>query len=239
MEFGERDLAGEETCHGSQDTGPAGSDAGYDAAMDRRLVLAVVRAAVGVAVLVAIAYQAWLIIDSGVFRPLRFFAFFTIISNLFGAVLWLWLAAHGRRSRTRTDDLLRGASVLYLVVTFVVVVGLLSGAELSLSNPLVDFIVHKLFPILVVLDWIVDPPETDLRMRDVGLWLLFPLAWVALTLIRGTIDGWYPYPFLDPDNGGYRTVAYHVAAIFAGFLVIAGAIIALGDFGRDRRLRRA
>ena len=63
--------------------------------------------------------------------------------------------------------------------------------------------------------------------------------WVGLTLIRGAVDDWYPYPFLDPDNGGYRSVAYHVVAIFAGFLVIAGAIIALGDFGRGRRIRKA
>jgi hypothetical protein len=172
------------------------------------------------------------------FRPLRFFAFFTILSNLFGAILWLWLALRWRRARSRTDDLLRGAATLYLVVTFVVVVVLLSGAELSLSDRLVDFTVHKLFPVLVVIDWIVDPPETDLRLRDVALWLVFPVIWVALTLIRGAADDWYPYPFLDPANGGYRSVAYHVVAILAGFLVIAGAIIALGDFGRDRRIRR-
>jgi hypothetical protein len=205
--------------------------------MDRRLALGIVRAIVGIIVLVAIAYQAWLIIDSGLFRPLRFFAFFTILSNLFGAVLWLWLAARWRQSRTRTDDLLRGAATLYLAVTFIVVVVLLRGAELSLSNPLVDFIVHKAFPVLAVIDWILDPPETDLRMRDVALWLIFPLVWIGLTLARGAVDTWYPYPFLDPDNGGYRSVAYHVIAILAGSLVIAGGIIALGDFGRDRRLR--
>ncbi len=206
--------------------------------MDRRQTLAVFRAVTALVVLGAIAYQAWLIIDSGLFRPLRFFAFFTILSNLFGAFLWLWLAVRWRAARTRTDDLLRGASVLYLIVTFIVVVVLLSGAELSLSNALVDIIVHKLFPVLVVIDWLVDPPETDLRMQDVLLWLIFPLIWVGLTLIRGAADSWYPYPFLDPDNGGYRSVAYHVVAIFAGLLVVAGAIIALGDFGRDRRIRR-
>jgi hypothetical protein len=207
--------------------------------MDRRLALAVFRAVVAVIVLAAIAYQVKLIVDSGLFRPLRFFAFFTILSNLFGAVLWLWLAARWRRPRTRTDDLLRGAATLYLAVTFIVVVVLLGGAELSLSNQVVDFVVHKLFPVLMVVDWLVDPPETDLRMRDVALWLVFPLVWVAFTLVRGAVDSWYPYPFLDPDNGGYRSVAYHVAAIFAGSLVIAGAIVALGDLGRDRRLRRA
>jgi hypothetical protein len=205
--------------------------------MDRRQALAVFRAVTAIIVIVAIAYQIKVIVDSGLFRPLRFFAFFTILSNLFGAILWLDLAATWRRVRTRRDDLLRGAATLYLVVTFVVVVLLLGGAELSLSDRIVDFVVHKLFPVLVVIDWLVDPPETDLRMQDIALWLIVPLVWVIVTLIRGAVDDWYPYPFLDPANGGYRSVAYHVAAIFAGFLVIAGAIVALGDWGRDRRLR--
>ncbi len=207
--------------------------------MDRRLALAVFRAVTAIVVLAAIVLQVKLNIDSGLFRPLRFFAFFTILSNLFGAIVWLWLAARWRRARTRNDDLLRGAATLYLVVTFVVVVILLSGAELQVADPRVDFVVHKLFPILLVADWLLDPPETDLRMTDVVLWLIFPLIWVAVTLIRGAVDGWYPYPFLDPSNGGARSVAYHVIAILAGFLVIAGIIVALGDWGRDRRLRRA
>ena len=206
--------------------------------MDRRLALALFRAATAAVVIVAILYLIRLNLDSGLFRPLRFFAFFTILSNLFAAVLWLWLAARWKAARTRRDDLLRGASVLYLVLTFIVVVILLGGAELQVADPRVDFIVHKLFPVLVVVDWIIDPPETDLRLRDVGLWLIFPLVWVALTLLRGAFDNWYPSPFLDPDNGGYRSVVYHVIAILAGLLVIAGGTIGLGDFDRDRRLRR-
>src|SRR3954453_8306742 len=107
--------------------------------MDRRVALGIVRGIVGTLVLVAVAYQAILIVQSGLFRPLRFFAFFTILSNIFGAVLWLWLAIRWQRTRSRNDDLLRGAATLYLVVTFVVVVVLLQGAELSLSNAAVDF----------------------------------------------------------------------------------------------------
>jgi hypothetical protein len=207
--------------------------------MDRRLALAVFRAVTAIIVIAAIIWQVVLNIDSGLFRPLRFFAFFTILSNVFGAVLWLWLAATWDRARTRRVDLLRGAATLYLVITFVVVVVLLSGAELQVADPRVDFVVHKLFPVLVVVDWLLDPPETDLRMTDVALWLIFPLVWVAATLIRGAVDNWYPYPFLDPDQGGYRSVGYHVIAILAGFVVVAGIIVALGDWGRDRRLRRA
>jgi len=189
--------------------------------VDRRQGLAAVRAVVAVIVLAAIAYQVWLIVDSGLFRPLRFFAFFTILSNLFGAVLWLWLAARWRQPRTRNDDLLRGAATLYLVVTFVVVVVLLRGAELSLSDPTVDFVVHKLFPVLAVVDWIVDPPRTDLRYRDVAMWLVFPLVWVVLTLARGALDNWYPYPFLDHREAhGYPGVVLSIAGITAFFLLL-------------------
>jgi hypothetical protein len=207
--------------------------------MDRPRALAVFRAVTAIVVIAAIAYQVVLNIDSGLFRPLRFFAFFTILSNGFAAILWIWLAATPRRMRTRAVDLLRGAATLYLVVTFIVVVILLSGAELQVADPRVDFIVHKAFPVLVVIDWLIDPPETDLRMQDVSLWLIFPLVWVAVTMVRGALDDWYPYPFLDPDHGGYASVGYHVIAILAGLLVIAGIVVALGDFGRDRRMRIA
>jgi polyferredoxin len=104
--------------------------------------------------------------------------------------------------------------------------------------PWVDFVVHKLFPLVVVIDWILDPPSTDIRLRDVAAWLAFPIIWVALTLVRGAADHWYPYPFLDPANGGYRSVAYHVGMIVAGFLVISGAVNALSDVLRARLERR-
>jgi hypothetical protein len=207
--------------------------------MDRRQTLAIARAAFGLLVIIAIAFQAKTLIDSGFFRPLRYFAFFTILSNLFGAVLFLVLAARWRATRTHAVDVLRGAAVVYLVVTFIVVVALLSGAELQVGVPWVDFVVHELFPLVVVIDWLIDPPATDIRLRDVAAWLAFPIIWVVLTLARGAADHWYPYPFLDPANGGYRSVAYHVGMILAGFLVISGAVNAISDVLRARAARRS
>ncbi len=74
---------------------------------------------------------------------------------------------------------------------------------MQLQLPWVDFVLHKLFPIVIVADWIIDPPGTRITLRDSLIWLVYPLAWTALTIIRGAADGWYPYPFLDPANGGY------------------------------------
>jgi hypothetical protein len=124
--------------------------------------------------------------------------------------------------------------VVYLTVTFIVVVILLSGAELQVAVPWVDFVVHKLFPVVVVIDWLIDPPVTRLTVRRALVWLAYPLIWVVLTLIRGAIDNWYPYPFLNPANGGYGSVSVVSAAIFAGSLVIIAIVVSMGNAMRDR-----
>jgi hypothetical protein len=201
--------------------------------VDRRLVLGVVRGASALLVLFAIAVQ--MNTSAGAFNPTRFFLFFTILSNLFGAFLYLYLAARWRSPASATTDLLRGASAVYLTVTFFVVIALLSGADLQLAVPWVDFVVHKLFPVIVVLDWLIDPPVSRLTFRQALVWLVYPLIWTAFTVVRGAIDGWYPYPFLDPANGGYGSVVVVSAAIFVGFLAIIWITVRLGNAMRDRQ----
>ena len=140
----------------------------------------------------------------------------------------VWRDVHSRRV-----DLLRGAAVVYLVVTFVVVILFLSGEDLQVAVPWVDFIVHKLVPVYLVIDWLIDPPSTRLTGRQTMAWLVFPLIWVAVTLVRGAVDGWYPYPFLDPAHGGYASVAVYVVGIFVGFLADRCG----DDGGRERPAR--
>jgi hypothetical protein len=202
--------------------------------MGRARVLTVVRAAsVGLA-LAAILAQAITLANAGIFDATRFFAFFTIQSNLIGVAAFAGLLGTGRHRRTRALELLRGAAAVYLMVTFFVVIFLLSGVDVQLQLGWVDFVLHKLFPIVVVLDWVIDPPTTRLTSRDALLWIAYPIAWTILTLIRGAADGWYPYPFLNPANGGYGQVAVTVVAITAAVLVIAAVAIVIGNRGTRR-----
>jgi hypothetical protein len=52
--------------------------------------------------------------------------------------------------------------------------------------------------------------------------LIFPVLWLAFTLVRGAVIHWYPYPFIDVTRLGYPKAALNcvwVAALFLGLAV--------------------
>jgi hypothetical protein len=192
-------------------------------------LLRIVRLGTIVLVVAAIIAPALDLASRGTFDPTRFFAFFTIQSNLIGVVAFAWLLATGGGPRSPTLDRLRGAATLYLTITFFIVILLLSGVDVQLDMVWVDVVLHKVFPIVIVLDWVLDPPRIRITIRDVLVWLVYPIGWAVLTVIRGALDGWYPYPFLDPANGGYGQVTIVIAAITLAFVVVGLIIRAVGN----------
>jgi hypothetical protein len=203
--------------------------------MGRNQILTVVRAATIVVVLAAMVFAIYETVRAGTFNPTRYFAYFTIQSNLLGVASFAWVLARRGEPRSRALESFRGAATGYLTVVFFVVILLLEDVDVGLRLAWVDFVLHKLFPVIVVLDWLLDPPTTRLTARDALAWLVYPLAWTGVTLARGALDGWYPYPFLDPANGGYGTVALMVVAITGAFLAISALWIWIGNVrGRPR-----
>jgi len=155
------------------------------------------------------------------FSFVNFFSFFTILSNVFVSIVFVvsaWYLAQGRRP-SPADDVLRGASVLYMAITGVVYSLLLSGIDVDLSLSWVNLQLHYIMPIVVVLDWLYQPQLSKLNVKRIIPWLLFPLIYLVYTLVRGPIANWYPYPFLDPAQaGGYAGVALYCVGILGGYL---------------------
>jgi hypothetical protein len=191
--------------------------------MNSRLVFVAYRAGTASLVLVAVLAQMADLLARQVLVPLNFFSYFTIQSNLIGAAVFLVAAANWRTGRSRVFELIRGAAVVYLTVTFVVFALLLSGTNVDTAIPWVNAVLHQLFPLVVIADWLIDPPRWAISVRQSLVWLAYPLAWTAYTLVRGAMVNWYPYPFLNPANGGYGNVAVYVVAI----LVFGAAICAI------------
>ncbi len=201
------------------------------------MVLAVYRAAFAILVVAAIAAQLADLVSRGVFNFVGFFSYFTIESNLIGVAAFV-IAIRWQTNRPHWVDLVRGASTVYLTITFVVFAILLSNTDVDTALPWVDLVLHKIFPIVVIADWLIDPPALPITARQAAFWIVYPLAWVAYALTRGAFTGHYPYPFLDPANGGYGTVALYIVGIFLlGMLVIAvvAAVARLRGRGSNRR----
>jgi hypothetical protein len=153
----------------------------------RRSVAPFYRGFFGLLTLAAIMTQLIAASGTPTFSPVNYFSYFTIDSNLIAAALLLFAAAVRRRSRVL--DLLRGAAVVQMVVVGVVFTLLLSGTDVDTAIPWVNTVVHELMPMVVVADWLLDPPAQRLSLRQSLLWLSFPLVWILYTLIRGAITG--------------------------------------------------
>ena len=190
--------------------------------------MAVCRAFFAAVALVAIAVQLTDLAGKGVLNPVSYFSYFTIDSNLIAAAILLVGAASAGRGSARFD-LFRGGAVVYMSITGIVFTLLLSNTDVDTAIPWVNTVVHELMPLVILADWLVTPPVTRLRLRDGLLWLSFPLVWIVYTLIRGSIVNLYPYPFLNPANGGYVSVAVYAAGILVAMLVVCGLTVVLAN----------
>jgi hypothetical protein len=194
-------------------------------------VLNVVRVAFASTAIVAMTYQFATLNVGPEYAKGNFFSFFTIQSNIIGVTALFALVLVPRARRSPLFDGARSAAVLYMGITGVVFALLLSGLqeELQTTIPWVDFVVHQLMPVVLVADWLVDPPRHRLPRWTVLAWLSYPLAWFGYTLVRGEAVDWYPYPFVDVSRIGYDGVLGRSVVLAIGFAAAGAALLWLGN----------
>jgi hypothetical protein len=160
-----------------------------------------------------------------------FLSYFTVLTNLLICVsLTLSLMA----SSTSSDKWFTRPSVVAGIATSIAFVGLSyyfllrhtwnpQGAQL-----LADVCLHYVVPALYVLYWWFVSSKAALRWTHPLFWSLYPVLYLVYALIRGSIEGSYPYPFIDVAKLGYgRTMLNSLALLFA-FLALGLLFVALG-----------
>ena len=87
-------------------------------------------------------------------------------------------------------------------------------------------IIHTYAPILIVVDYLLSTKAFKLRLRA-ALWVaVYPLVWLAFSVVRGIVDGWWPYWFIDPTGeGGLTGMLGYVAAITLFFIILGFAVL--------------
>lgn len=160
-------------------------------------------------------------------RLVRFIGYFTVLSNILVAVV-TWTLALARDDDGTGWRVLRLTSLVGITVTGVVHWFLLRPIlDLSGADYLADKLLHVVVPLLAVIGWVAFGPRGRVRGRDVLAALVFPIAWLGYTLVRGAVTGFYPYPFLDVDDRGYAAVAVAcvgIAVLFVGLATVAWTV---------------
>ncbi|RKT11718.1 hypothetical protein BX285_5673 [Streptomyces sp. 1114.5] len=201
--------------------------------------LAPARLAVAAFVAVALCFSGYRAANdpTGV---VNFFSYFTNLAAIAAVAVLGYGGLAGLTGRRPVPDTVRGAVVLYVAITGLVYGTALAAYPEQLVVPWVDDVVNRVLPLLVLADWLLDPPARRLRPVTVLGWLAFPLLYLTYALLRGRAADWYPYPFLDPNlHGGYRRVAGACVLTAAGFLLVGSAVAAVGNALAARRAARS
>jgi hypothetical protein len=213
-----------------------------------RRFIGVARLVLALLVLTSVVYQITDRLIHNVFRPGEYFAFFTIQTALMDVVVLavgFWLAFTTQRD-TRLFTIVRVCIVGFAVVTCVVYNVLLRDVpgEPGYVWPVwPNEVLHVWAPILLVIDWLFAPGRVSIRLRAAFWVLIYPLAWLAFSIVRGLITGWWPYPFLDPTGpAGWAGVVAYIVGIALFFLFSAFVFVAIAriwERSRGSRVERA
>lgn len=177
----------------------------------------------------AVVTEVATLIERGVFDPVNFFSYFTIQNNILVAATLLLSAVAVASGTNDRLDTLRAAVTAYILVVgigFSLLLANLEGQVLT-AVPWDNTVLHYLMPVVMLIDFLIDRPRRRLSFRRALLWLLYPVVYVAYSLIRGAVTGWYPYPFLDPTINGYARVAITVFGLLFLTVVLIWGITRL------------
>ena len=146
--------------------------------------------------------------------------FFTIITNLIVATIMTAVAMD-----RRVSPFLQAGVALAIGLVGVVYMTLLRGL-VQLEGPALfaDTLLHYVVPIATLLYWLIIAPKLGLRWHHPFLWSLYPLAYFGYAIARGSIDGRYPYPFMDVTKLGAGQTTLNALALAAAF-VVAGLLM--------------
>ncbi len=198
-------------------------------------IVAIYRWLAAAAIFSSVAWQVTDRLAHNLFRPAEYFAYFSIQGTLIASVMMAytgWLAWSGTPEK-RQVTIARVSATTYSVVIALVYNALLRGTPGDIRDagyawPVVpNEIMHVWAAVFMLLDWLVVAGASQVRLRAAFWVAAFPLAWLAFSVTRGIVDGWWAYWFLNPnDEGGLTGMFTYIGGITV--LMISLGFILLG-----------
>jgi hypothetical protein len=181
--------------------------------------------------------QYFLMIDNRVVSlfetTIRFFSFFTILTNTLVAVYFSSLLLNQTseiRKFFEKPGVLTATTVYISVVGLVYQVLLRHVWEPTGWQMLVDELLHTIIPLYTVLFWYLYEDKSNVSWKVLPKWLIYPLIYLVYIMIRGHFSSFYPYPFVNVTELGYSTVLINSFFLLIFFVVLSTIFLALGKW---------
>lgn len=161
---------------------------------------------------------------------IRYFSYFTILTNLLVAVCFTSLLLNNNKARRFFNN----SSVLTAVTVYIFIVGLIynlilrflwapQGLQLFADNAL-----HVVTPLLALIYWFVYVSAADVSWRNTPRWMTYPFLYLIFVMIRGSFSNFYPYFFIDAGTLGYSEAILNAVYVTLCFLAVSLLLVWLG-----------
>lgn len=150
----------------------------------------------------AIIAQLFLMIENRI-TPItealiRFFSFFTILTNVVVAAYFTSIALIKNPNKLLdTPGILTAITIYIFMVGSVYQIALRHIWEPQGLQMVVDELLHSVIPVLVILFWSMFEKTKTINYSQVVKWIIYPILYLIFILIRGSYSTFYPYPFVD------------------------------------------
>ena len=164
-----------------------------------------------------------------------FFAYFTNLTNVLVAVLLTQHAIVRRPPRSRLAVSIDASAVVYIAIVGIVNAVMLRGVWTPHGWFLIgDVLCHIVLPIGYPIYWLAVISKSRLPWGDSLRWLVYPALFGVISVVRGMIIHWYPYPFFNKDKLGIAKVLLVLGVLGAAIVLIGAVVIAVDRALCDR-----
>lgn len=167
----------------------------------------------------------------------RYCSYFTILTNILVAVSFTNVFLKGIDA---ADSFFTRPNTLTATTVYITIVGLIYNAILRFQwapqglAKLVDELLHSVIPVAFIIFWLWLVPKNNLQWKNILPWLLYPLAYLTYTLLRGSLAQWYPYPFVNVNTLGYSKVLINCFFVALAFIVVAAVLVGIAKMMTKR-----
>lgn len=192
--------------------------------------------------LYALPMQFYLLLNNSEFTffgaAIRFFSFFTILTNSIVAICSAVILFGGK---FRATAFFNKTSTISAITVYILIVGIVFNVvlrpiiNLTGLHLIVSEIFHTVAPALFLLFWIFYRGKEKMSFKLISMWLIYPIVYIVYTLFHGILTDFYPYPFIDITKLGFPVAITNGLFVLLAFAFLSFALIAISKIRNRKR----